>query len=160
VGKPGSWRPIKFLKVFFNVKPCRFCSHKTRFGDGKLKWLVLDSCHSLEIDKSEGYTPWSMWKDSFYGLHTIFGFNGKTTDHWWVSDRGKTFAFEIFADSELAEAWIDSAYSHFCKDRPVVATAGRNMKDVKNRMATERVSSSFDSIPHKEVDVIAWVSRR
>lgn len=160
VGKPGSYHTKKMVTVFFNVKPCRFCSHKTRFGDGKLKWLVLDSCYSLQIDKPEGYTPWSIWKDSFYGLHTIFGFTGQTTDSWLVNDRGTAFALEIFADSELAEAWIDSAYSHLCKDRPVVATAGRNIKDAYNRVGTERISSSFDSIPHKEVNAIAWVTRR
>jgi hypothetical protein len=153
-------RTLKFAKVYFNVKPCRFCGHKTRLGDGKLKWLVIDACHCLDIDKSDGYTPWSMWKDSFYGLHTIFGFTGNTTDSWWVNDRGSAFALEIIADSELAEAWIDSSYSHFCKDRPSVATAGRNFQDAYNRMRSERVSSSFDSIPHKEVIFIASVTRR
>ncbi|MBP0633343.1 DUF6345 domain-containing protein [Cupriavidus sp. AcVe19-1a] len=156
VRERGSWHNKKMVSVFFNVEPCRFCSHKTRFGDGKLKWLVIDSCYSLEIDEPNGYTPASIWKDSFYGLHTIFGFTGQTTDAWWVKDRGTAFAFEIFADSELAEAWIDSAFSLVCGDRPVAATAGRNLKDVHNRMETERISSSFDSIPYKEVNFIEW----
>jgi hypothetical protein len=152
----GSYHNKKMVSVFFNVQPYRFCSHKTRFGDGKLKWLVLDSCYSLQIDEPNGYTPANIWKDSFYGLHTIFGFTGQTTDSWWVNDRGEDFAFKIIADSVLASAWTRSAYSRWCHDTPVVAVAGRDLKDVDNRIETERISSSFDSIPYKEVKFIEW----
>jgi hypothetical protein len=151
----------KFVTVGFNRDPCRLCSHKTRFGDGKLKWLILDSCYSLQIDQDNGWTPDAIWRQSFHGLHTIFGFTGKCTDSWWVNDRGAKFAFSIIAfESELADAWIASAYAHFCDDVPVAAAAGRNRKDGHNRLDNECIPSSFDSIPNKEVKIIVWTTRR
>jgi hypothetical protein len=154
-------KEMKFANVGFDRAPwCRFCSHKTRFGDGKLKWLIVDACRSLEIDKQKGYTPWILWRQSFHGLHTIFGFNGLTTDSFLVSDRGQKFALKILLDLPLAEAWLDSAFSYLCKDDPVAAAAGRDSKDAFHRLANEKISSSFDNIANKEVKTIMWLRRR
>jgi hypothetical protein len=143
-----------------NKDPCRFCSDQTRFGNGKLKWVILDCCYSLEIDEANGFTPWAIWRQSFHGLHTIFGFTGQTTDSLWTSHRGQNFAFMIVQlDLELAEAWIDSAYSLWCNDRPVAAAAGRDREDANKRIETESLSRSFDSIPNKEVKTMMWVWR-
>jgi hypothetical protein len=149
---------IRFANVGFNQELCRFCSHKTRFGDGRLKWLIIDACHSLEIDEAKGYTPWAIWRQSFHGLHTIFGFNGGSTD--WLSGRGQNFAIAILRNRPLAEAWIDSAFSYWFKDDPVAAAAGRDKQDAGIRLFTENISSSFDSIPNKEVKTIMSLRRR
>ena len=165
VSHGGLWPPRAAkqphrVSVGFNQTPCRFFSDQTRFGDGKLKWLILDSCHSLEIDKKKGITPWGIWSGAFDGLHTMFGFTDVVSDSWWTEDRGSWFAFLIGGgDAELADTWIETAYSWKEDDYPVAATAGRDAKDADNRLETEKLSSSFDSIPNKEVKVIKWMWR-
>jgi hypothetical protein len=155
-GVEPDYGPI--ITVGFNQIPGRFCNFKTRFGNTKLKWLVLDSCHSLQTDSTaKRKNPDLIWRHSFDGLHTIFGFNDECSDSWWTSDRGSCFAARIVMwDSELADSWIDCAYSHFTDDNPGAAAAGRDKQDAETRLDTETLSSSFDSIPNKEVKVILW----
>jgi hypothetical protein len=145
------------ITVGFNQPPNRFCNFVTRFGNTKLKWVILDCCHSLQTDtKAKRYNPDRIWRYSFDGLHMILGFNGECTDSWWTSSRGSDFANRIVMNFELAESWIDCATSWFTDDNPGVAAAGRDKKDAETRLDTETLSSSFDGIPNKEVKVILW----
>jgi hypothetical protein len=144
--------------VGFNRAPGWFCNNRARFGNTKLKWLILDCCHSLETGNDpKRYNPPNLWRQAFDGLHTIFGFNGITMDSFWTCDHGEQFAARIAVWNEaLADAWIDCSSNWTNDDNPGAAAAGRDKNDAVNRLDTETLSSSFDSIPNKEVKYIAW----
>lgn len=163
ISSHGSMRyPDEFVLWFNDRTRERVCSCRMRLGNARLKWLVLDCCRSLDNRPDlASVNPDRTWREAFDGLHSIFGFTGQSTDGPWVDDRGACFAARIvMLDGELAEAWLDCASSHFAEDNPGVAVAGRDLKDAVDRLANEKVSSSFDSIPNKEVKVIAWLYRR
>jgi hypothetical protein len=98
--------------IGFNQPPGRIGTFQMRLGNGRLKWLIINACHSLETeDDPKGTNPYNIWYRSFDGLHAIFGFNGTVTDVWWEHDRGACFAAPILPwDRELADAWLDSKF--------------------------------------------------
>jgi hypothetical protein len=126
-------------------------------GTGKLKWLILDACHTLEtVNDPKGTNPSNLWRNTFDGLHAVFGFTGLSTDHWWTSGRGQSFAINAtLFDHGLADAWIDAAAFWLLDDIPGAAAAGVDKDDAKARL-NEKLSSPLPSIPHEKVKYVAW----
>jgi hypothetical protein len=145
--------------IGFGSKPCRFCSTQVQFGDGKLKWLILDACHTLEVNGPKGFNPWSVWRSSFHGLHMIFGFTSQSSDSWWSSDRTEFFATQICNGEEMAEAWIRCAFSYWEDQYPVAAAAGKDSSDADTRLETETINSALPSIQNKDVKAMQWMWR-
>ncbi|HEX2914934.1 MAG TPA: DUF6345 domain-containing protein [Chloroflexia bacterium] len=57
----------------------------SHWGDKRLKWIVLHSCQTMQANFA-----WTVWCDSFKGLHQMFGFHTTT----FVSDiLGGRFAY-------------------------------------------------------------------
>jgi hypothetical protein len=144
--------------IGLNVHPGQVGNFQMRLGNTKLKWLIIDACHSLETENDPGgFNPSNLWRHTFDGLHAIFGFTGQSTDHWWTSDRGSRFALKVLLwDQELADAWIDAASFAFLRDLPGAVAVGVSKEDAESRLATERLSSSFDGIDHSEIKYFAW----
>ncbi|HEX2910677.1 MAG TPA: DUF6345 domain-containing protein [Chloroflexia bacterium] len=45
----------------------------SRWGDGRLKWIVLHACETMRANFG-----WTVWCDTFKGLHQMFGFHTVT----------------------------------------------------------------------------------
>jgi hypothetical protein len=81
------------------VLACVPGTREPRWGDGSLRWIVLDVCAALAVhqwgDTSANEPPlyelWDRWANSevMAGLHFIFGFRTEAYDS---GDRGKLFA--------------------------------------------------------------------
>jgi len=72
-----------------------------RWGDGRLKWVVLNACDVL-LDKP-GFRAIDRWGQTFRGLRYILGFGTLTSDE---PDRGQIFALYLNAGSTIREAWV------------------------------------------------------
>ena len=57
-----------------------------RWGDGLLNWIVLHACNTMMNNFA-----WTVWCDSFVGLHQMFGFH--TTTEGSTPPLGSRFAF-------------------------------------------------------------------
>ena len=155
LGTEPDYGPI--CTIGFNQPPGRVCSCRMRLGNGRLKWLILDCCHSLQTSTDPtGVNPDRLWRHSFDGLHILFGFAGECTDGPWFCGRGKCFAAMALMGHELAESWMIAASFRFAEDNPGVAAAGRDKKDAVDRLDNETFASSYSSIPNKEVKYIAY----
>jgi hypothetical protein len=150
-------KPDPYWVATFDQTKCYWPSDQARLGNGKLKWIVLDACQSLQRDKT--VVPWKTWSQVFEGLHTIFGFNRNVSDAWWSNDRGKVFGFAVASDHEMADAWIDAAYSWWLDDYPAALAAGVDAKDAHRRLETERLSSNLAGIPRADVKNFHWMER-
>ena len=158
--RKGTDGPLLHITVAFDQDPCRARSHQMRLGDGRLKWLVLDSCRSLELVEAEDITPWTIWRRAFDGLHQIFGFNGVTSDAWWTEDRGKQFAARlVFWDGEMADTWIDAAYSWKMDDYPAAMAVGRTASDADTRLENEKLSTPVAGLSRSDVAAAHWMWR-
>jgi Family of unknown function (DUF6345) len=142
---------------------CIWFNNKSKLGDKRLRWLVVDTCESLQLP---GYVkglkmtvdvdPEKMWRHAFHGLNMVLGFTGDASDSWWVSDRGWNFGRRAGAGDKLADAWIDEAYSHWQGDSPVALACGRTEADASNRLNFDRVTAPFAKIPYDQIGAFAW----
>lgn len=128
---------------------CLWSSAKARFGDKKLRWIVIDTCHSLDL-----HNIISTWDQSFKGLRMIFGFKGTAHDSWWMNDRGEDFGNDAGSGHKLSYAWLDAAYSWWCEDYPVALAAGKDRNDAINRRENETISWLYYDIP--SANWFAW----
>jgi hypothetical protein len=76
-----------------------------RWGDGRLKWIVLDACDVLwqndGLDRTGAIDRWG-WP-VFNGLHYILGFDTIANDN---ETRGRLVAQYLNAGSTVRQAWI------------------------------------------------------
>jgi len=145
---------------------CIWLNNKSRLGDKRLRWLVVDACESLQLP---GYVkglkmtldvdPAKMWHHAFHGLNMVFGFTGESSDSWWIDDRGWDFGRRAGAGDKLAGAWTDEAYSRWLGDTPVAMACGHNEADASYRLLFDRVTAPFVKIPHDQIGGYAWTSR-
>jgi hypothetical protein len=145
---------------------CIWLNNKSKLGDKRLRWLVVDTCESLQL---AGYVkglkmhvdvdPAKMWRHAFHGLNMVLGFTGDSSDSWWVDDRGWDFGRRAGAGNKLADAWTDEAYSRWLGDTPVALACGRNEADASNRLRYDRVTAPFAKIPHDQIGGFAWMWR-
>ena len=77
---------------------CIWLNNKSRLGDKRLRWLVVDACESLQLPgyvkglkMSVDVDPAKMWRHAFHGLNMVLGFTGSSSDSWWIDDRGWDF---------------------------------------------------------------------
>lgn len=137
-----------------------------KLGDGKLRWAVLDLCRSLQVGhKNEKKLaqdpdralvlrdahPASTWSRNFAGVHVLFGFTGLSTDGSWVADRGALFGRRAGSGDELAEAWLDEAYSYWCDDAPVAVAWGRTPEDARSRLEQETLANPEPTLSPADV---------
>ena len=104
---------------------CIWFNNKSKLGDKRLRWLVMDICESLQLPgyvKSKkmnlDVNPAKMWHHAFHGLNMVLGFTDESTDSWWASDRGWDFGRRASAGDKLEDAWTDEAYSYWTRDTP------------------------------------------
>ena len=145
---------------------CIWLNNKSKLGDKRLRWLVVDACESLQLP---GYVkglkmtidvdPAKMWRHAFHGINMVLGFTGESSDSWWIDDRGSDFGRRAGAGDKLADAWTDEAYSHWLGDTPVALACGRNEADAANRLHFDRVTAPFVKIPHDQIGGFAWTWR-
>jgi|GEM_PF-3346988 len=145
---------------------CMWLNNKSKLGNKRLRWLVVDTCESLQLP---GYAkhlkmnvdvnPAKMWQHAFHGLNMVLGFTGDSTDSWWIDDRGSDFGRRAGAGDKLADAWTDEGYSYWTKDVPVALACGRNEADAAHRLRHDRVSAPFAKISHEQIGGFAWMWR-
>ncbi len=137
-----------------------------RLGDGNLRWVVLDLCRSVQIghenEKKLGQfpdlamqlrdaNPGSTWTRCFAGVHIIFGFTGLSSDASWTSDRGARFGRRAGAGEDLAESWLDEAYSYWCDDAPAAVAWGRSADDARRRLKAESLAQPEPTLTPADV---------
>jgi hypothetical protein len=142
---------------------CLWFNNKSRLGDKRLRWLVVDACESLQLPgwvKSEKMTlevnPQKLWHHAFDGLNMVFGFTGYSSDAWWTDLRGAAFGRRAGAGQKLTEAWLDEAYSWWVGDKAVALACGHNEADATHRLRFDRVTAPFVKIPHDKIGAYAW----
>jgi hypothetical protein len=145
---------------------CIWLNNKSKLGDKRLRWLVVDACESLQLP---GYVkslkmnvdvnPGKMWRHAFYGLNMVLGFTGDSSDSWWVDDRGSDFGRRAGAGDKLEDAWTDEAYSHWTGDTPVALACGRSEAEALDRLRNDRVTAPYPKIPHGQIAWFAWTWR-
>ena len=145
---------------------CIWFNNKSRLGDKNLRWLVVDSCESLQMPgfvKSLGMTldvdPEKLWAHAFHGLNMVLGFTGYSSDAWWSNERGSAFGRRAGSGDKLAGAWLDEAYSWWTKDNPAALACGHNFADATHRLRFDRVTAPFVKIPHDKIGGWAWMWR-
>ena len=72
-----------------------------RWGEGRLKWVVLNACKVL-LDKPNSRAI-DRWGQAFSGLRYILGFSTLALDE---AERGKVFAEHLNAGDTIADAWM------------------------------------------------------
>lgn len=123
-----------------------------RLGEGRLRWVVLDTCRSLHIrvenerDKDARAelaeaTPGQTWGRCYDGVHLLFGFTGLSSDAGWTSNRGASFGRRAGRGEALADSWLDEAYSYWVDDVPVATAFGQSAKEVDQRMKAETLAA-------------------
>lgn len=144
-------------------KPSYRGSFKTHLGNNKLKWLIVDACESLQLERPNSKehkhrlaNPRKQWEHTFHGLNMIFGFTEESSDSSWTSDRGADFGHKAGSGKKLKNAWLDVAYSWWVDDYPVAMGCGRNSKDSLERIKNERINSRFPRIPNKQTKSYKW----
>jgi Family of unknown function (DUF6345) len=123
-----------------------------RLGEGRLLWVVLDSCRSQHVrgvnerDKNAKAqlaetTPGQTWGRCYDGVHMLFGFTGLSSDASWTCNRGASFGLRVGRGEALAESWVDEAYSYWVDDAPVVTAFGQSPKDADQRLKSESLKN-------------------
>jgi hypothetical protein len=142
---------------------CIWFNNKSKLGDKRLRWLIVDTCESLQL---EGYNkhmkqnlsgdPARMWQHAFHGLNMVFGFHGDSSDAWWVSDRGCDFGRRAGRGDKLEDAWTDEAHSHWLGDSPVALACGTTVKEAQERLRDDRVTVPKPSLTNAQARAFAW----
>lgn len=144
-------------------------------GDGRLRWVVLDLCRSLQVghENEKGLaqdphratelrhaSPGNTWQRCFAGVHIIFGFTGLSSDAEWTSTRGARFGRRAGAGEALADSWLDEAYSYWCDDAPVALAWGRSGDDARRRLNAESVAHPEPTLAPADIEAahFAWRS--
>jgi hypothetical protein len=151
-----------------------------RLGEGRLRWLVLDCCNSLQVGIENirpvrGYTtakeaaaekqlfescnPALTWSRCCDGINTIFGFTGLSTDSEGTSTRGHSFGRRAGRGEAMGDAWIDEAYSWWNNDNPVVFSCGTSEADAEKRANGETLKSPARGLNHPQIGGFAWIWR-
>jgi hypothetical protein len=145
-----------------------------QLGDGSLRWVVVDSCRSLQVghvneeklgqdpDRAaqlRDAVPGNTWTRCFAGLHIIFGFTGLSSDGSWTADRGARFGKHAGAGEALAESWLDEAHSFWSDDAPVALAWGRSADDARRRLTAESLSRAEPTLAPADVGAAHWMWR-
>jgi hypothetical protein len=76
-------------------------SRKIKWGDVRLKWAVINTCESLNVEDDKWL---KMWDQTFAGLHIILGINGSISA--LRSGHGQTTAHNLRSGDTVAQAWF------------------------------------------------------
>ena len=99
-----------------------------RWGDGRLKWVVLNACNVL-LDNPDSRAI-DRWGQTFTGLRYILGFATLASDE---PDRGRIFAEYVNAGNTIREAWVKA-----CQDTEQSSTAWAYMRADGNGVTTDQ----------------------
>jgi hypothetical protein len=151
-----------------------------RLGEGRLRWLVLDTCSSLQVGvenlrPARGYrtaadsleekyllrssNPFLTWSRCCDGVNTIFGFTGLSSDYSGTSLRGASFGRRAGRGEPMGDAWIDEAYAWLVDDAPVAFACGTSEDDAVKRVNGETLKSPARSLRHPQIGGYAWIWR-
>jgi hypothetical protein len=126
-----------------------------RLGEGRLRWVVIDACRSLQIrlenerdqhdqnlvqELSEA-NPGETWGRCYAGVHMLFGFTGLSSDASWTRERGISFGRRAGRGEALADSWLDEAYSYWVGDVPAVTAFGQSAQEVEQRIKGESLKA-------------------
>jgi len=127
---------------------CLWDNRQAKLGNANLEWLVLDTCHSVQLPN-----PHIIWSQAFQGLHMVLGFTGTAKDR---GGRGWDFGRRAGNGAKLSDAWLDEAYSWWYDEYPCVIACGRDKADAENRLYNERITSGYGDIPHNQIGYWKW----
>lgn len=99
-----------------------------RWGDGRLKWVVLNACNVL-VD-NPGFRAIDRWGPAFRGLRYILGFGSLAADE---ATRGRLFAEHLNEGDMISEAWIKA-----CEATEESGTVWAYLRADGNGVSTER----------------------
>ena len=99
-----------------------------RWGDGRLKWVVLNACDVL-FD-NPGFRAIDRWGQTFTGLRYILGFANLTSDE---PDRGRIFAQYLNAGDTIRDAWVKA-----CQDTQPSFTTWAYLRADGNGITTDQ----------------------
>jgi Family of unknown function (DUF6345) len=119
-----------------------------RLGDGKLRWLVLEACRSLQVGgqnerdkkdvtKFEKANPGRTWAPCYAGVQMLFGYTGYITHHFPIKKKGEAFGRKAGRGDLLSESWLDENFSSRYHNIPVVTAFGRTVADLDRRLKFE-----------------------
>jgi len=157
---PNTWAPVTPATPVVTM----------RLGEGRLRWVVLDCCRSLQLgaeNERDADTravlaashPQLTWGRCMDGANMLFGFTGLSSDASWTAERGLSFGYRAGRGEALAESWIDEAYSHWLDDAPVAMTVGRSADDALRRIKSESVKSPGAKLRAADIDSYRWMWR-
>ena len=98
-----------------------------RWGDGRLKWVVLNACDVLR--DRPGFRAIDRWGQAFTGLRYILGFATLTSDE---PNRGQIFAQYLNAGNTIREAWVKA-----CQDTEQSFTVWAYLRADGNGVSTD-----------------------
>ena len=150
----GSCSSANLYQGYFGSQAdaCTWRSDRARFGNTNLEYLCLDTCFSLELSRD----IIAVWRGAFQGLHMVFGFTRTVSDSWFTGGRGYNFGWRAGGGENLCNSWLDTGYSWWLDDNPVVMAAGRDWWDANNRLNTETLYSGYGDIPNNQIGWYAW----
>lgn len=137
-GHGGNWSDIFHNTFSKQHDHCLGSSDKWKLGTKRLKWIVFDACQCV-LSASSGHIG-STWFKSARGVHMIFGFVGNGHDAWWTRNMGKNFGNRARKGNKLGNAWLDTAYSWWCDDNPIVIAFGQTESEAKSRRDHESIN--------------------
>jgi hypothetical protein len=80
-----------------------------RWGDGRLKWIVLHACQTMQANFA-----WTVWDPVFKGLHQMFGFHTNTEGS--TPPLGSRFAAWMAAFSPFFVFSMQTAWKQACTE--------------------------------------------
>lgn len=120
-----------------------------KLGDGNLRYLLMVSCHSIELAHI------SHWDGAARGIHIITGGDGDMYD---TSGRGVLFAF--FTESWIFNMTIKSAWFSVrdSDETAVVLAYGSSREDAINRRDNERFGWSLARVTPVTWRAWSWIN--
>jgi hypothetical protein len=143
---PKNWKPPDATKPVTKI----------RLGEGRVRWVVLDSCRSLQVrlenernqearTKLAESDPGQTWGRCYAGVQMLFGFTGLSSDAAWTCQRGTSFGIRAGRGEPLADTWLEEAYSYWVDDVPVVTAFGETPSETDQRVKSETLANGKQS---------------
>lgn len=96
----GGWSLLKLYDP--TVGPIFVNSGPLKWGDGDLRWIIVDACEVLQYAPRMSGAPDPGWRQAFAGLRAMLGWESFSEDE---SLRGQRFAEYLNAGLSMTTAW-------------------------------------------------------
>jgi Family of unknown function (DUF6345) len=144
--------------LYYNIDKDDFLglSGNWKLGDGKLKWLIMSSCGTINI---KNVAP---WHTIFHKLHEICG---AYSLFYAFEDLGEDLGEELVDGHTVADAWLSSTQKHVFN--PAVVIAAENEKTWNNgkplwnltTINNDHLSGHGHTVPDISKSDVFWISK-